>query len=401
MQIDLIDDLDQLSALRGNWSAMPLPSPMSSPAWLIPWWRHVGATASNAACPNQLFCVAVRDQAGRLAGLAPWYRTIGRGGQCIVRSLGDGRVASDHQRILCPDELVDPVVDAMVDWLLGQARDDWDAFDLDGIDADDPVMLRFAERMASRGGCLVQPRPATASWVIALPASWDEMLARLSKSHRRRARRLQREYIDSGRARCHLLARDDQISDYFDQLVRLHRARRQTLGDEGVFDHPAIHAFHETAIGELLADDQLQLMLLELDGRPVAAEYVLKSGDTCFAYQSGFDVTASQHSPGNLAQTQLIRQAIDAGLRCYDFLRGDEPYKANWGAVARPAIRLRIRGRAVRGYLGHLSDSVRLRAKRLLSKWSVRRPAGQSSRGPRHCSAERAGSTAVPRCQAG
>jgi CelD/BcsL family acetyltransferase involved in cellulose biosynthesis len=40
---------------------------------------------------------------------------------------------------------------------------------------------------------------------------------------------------------------------------------------------------------------------------------------------------------------RLLRQAIEAGKRRFDFLRGDEPYKYEWGATDEPIQRLLVR----------------------------------------------------------
>ncbi len=101
-------------------------------------------------------------------------------------------------------------------------------------------------------------------------------------------------------------------------------------------------AFHREAIERLFSHDQLQLAWLELDGRPVAAEYSLSDGHVLYAYQSGMDPAAAEHEPGGLALIATLRQAIDSGYRAVDFLRGDEPYKAHWRARPRPMQQVRI-----------------------------------------------------------
>ncbi|MBA2489759.1 MAG: glycosyl transferase, partial [Chloroflexi bacterium] len=37
-----------------------------------------------------------------------------------------------------------------------------------------------------------------------------------------------------------------------------------------------------------------------------------------------------------------LRDRLQAGRQCFDFLRGDEPYKYEWGAVDQPIHRLLI-----------------------------------------------------------
>ena len=40
---------------------------------------------------------------------------------------------------------------------------------------------------------------------------------------------------------------------------------------------------------------------------------------------------------------RYVRRALESGIARMDFLRGDEPYKYEWGAVDHPIQRLLIR----------------------------------------------------------
>jgi CelD/BcsL family acetyltransferase involved in cellulose biosynthesis len=144
-----------------------------------------------------------------------------------------------------------------------------------------------------------------------------------------------------------------------EQLMRLHAQRRQAIGDPGIFADPVTAAFHQDVLPQLLNAGSLHLSLLELDGEPVAAEYLLRSRSGHFAYQSGIDPRASEHSPGSLSLAATVEHAIASKAFCFDFLRGDESYKSSWGAQLHPAICLQVRRANLRGYPGHWNQSVR------------------------------------------
>ncbi len=95
-------------------------------------------------------------------------------------------------------------------------------------------------------------------------------------------------------------------------------------------------------VPELLRRGRVQLYWLEFDGRPAAAEYHLVGDGVLYVYQSGMEPDLLEHKPGNLINLMIVRQAIERGYRAYDFLRGDEPYKARFGAQPRPSVELRI-----------------------------------------------------------
>src|SRR5918912_3404648 len=68
LDIEVVTTAEALERLRPEWSALwarcPTATLFQSPAWLIPWWRHIGE--------GDLCTLALR-YAGRLVGLAPLY----------------------------------------------------------------------------------------------------------------------------------------------------------------------------------------------------------------------------------------------------------------------------------------------------------------------------------------
>ena len=48
-------------------------------------------------------------------------------------------------------------------------------------------------------------------------------------------------------------------------------------------------------------------------------------------------------SPGVTGAGLLIKERIEAGVRRIDFLRGNERYKYEWGAVDEPVMRILVR----------------------------------------------------------
>ena len=65
-------------------------------------------------------------------------------------------------------------------------------------------------------------------------------------------------------------------------------------------------------------------------------------------YNAGIDPDARELSPGVVLAARYVQSALEAGAKRFDFLRGDEPYKYEWGAVDEPIQRLLVRRDAVR-----------------------------------------------------
>ena len=119
-------------------------------------------------------------------------------------------------------------------------------------------------------------------------------------------------------------------------MFQLHQLRQNAQGNRGGFASERIKAFHRAVTRDFLHRDWLRLVLLEIEGTPVGADYAFQFKDSVSLYQSGFDPSWSSRSPGSLLKSYWIERAISDGIRKCDFLRGDEPYKKRWGTQSFP-----------------------------------------------------------------
>jgi CelD/BcsL family acetyltransferase involved in cellulose biosynthesis len=188
----------------------------------------------------------------------------------------------------------------------------------------------------------VSRQPADACWSLALPESWEEYLAGISKSHRKQLRQLERRVLESDRAVWHRCSSAADFDSAWNVLVDLHQRRRRSLGEPGCFASRVFHGFHKEVPKRLLARGQLRLSWLALDGAPAAAEYHFADNSTTYAYQGGVDPDRLADEPGRLSTILCLRAAIEEGHTTFDFMRGDEPYKAHWRAAAQPTYDYRV-----------------------------------------------------------
>jgi CelD/BcsL family acetyltransferase involved in cellulose biosynthesis len=224
--------------------------------------------------------------------------------------------------------------------------------ELGGVEAQDRAVARLVDCLAALGST-VHRRPAVNCWRLELPTDWEGYVASLGKNLRRDVRRLERQLLDTDRVTLHSVARLDELGRAMDILVELHQRRRAALGEMGCFASPRFLGFFRQVVPELLRRGQVQFHWLELDGKPIAAEYQLVGNGTLYAYQAGVDPAFMEHQPGKLLNLAILRQAIELGYRAFDFLRGDEPYKARFGACPRANIDIRVVPRRPAAQLRH------------------------------------------------
>jgi CelD/BcsL family acetyltransferase involved in cellulose biosynthesis len=345
MRVTCLTDAHELFQRWDDWQALAGALPFRTPAWHVSWWEHYGAG-------RELCVLVVEDERGVVCGIAPWCvetsTTLGR----TLEFLGSGAVCSDFQAMLAAPGQQDAVVDAVADWLLREQSEAWDLLHLTGVSAGEPTIVRLAERLAAAGATLHE-RPGPNTWRIAFDSDWETYVESLSKSHRKQVRRVDRRLVESGEALLRVAQSAAEREQGLALLVDLHQRRRHSLGEPGCFADPRFEGFVRAAAARLLDADMLRLCWIELAGRPVSVEFQLAGGGITYAYQAGLDPDALDEEPGRIINIATLKHALAEGQRGFDFLRGDEPYKAHWRATPRASIELRVVPRKTSAQLRH------------------------------------------------
>jgi len=336
-----VQSLPELEPFRDAWDALAGGCVFRSWTWLSTWWRHYGQGDPRRELRVWLAFRARRGEPESLVAVLPCYIEASWTRGRVLRLLGDGEVCSDHLGLLGPLAEAGGALGNAAEVIATELaqRGDWDLLDFDAVDGDDSATLRFSESLTLHD-CTTSRMLGEQCWVIDLPPTWDEFLAMQSKSHRKQLRQLERRVLESGRADWKLVRSIEEFADAWSTLVDLHQRRRKSLGERGCFASPAWAAFHGEVAQRLLARGRLRLSVLELDGRPIAAEYHLDGDRATLAYQGGLDPERLAEEPGQLSTICSIKRAIDQKHTQFDLLRGDEPYKAHWRAAPRQAVRL-------------------------------------------------------------
>ena len=180
--------------------------------------------------------------------------------------------------------------------------------------------------------------------VVTVPSSdWDEYLATLDKKHRHEIRRKLRRAAVIGDVTIEVSPPTD---DAIDAFIALHDAR---FGEDGLFPHTADgersrRFIHRLAELERAEPDggQLHVGLVRCGQRLVFAILAFDDGLTCYLYNAGMDPAAAEASPGVTGTAAYLQDRMAAGRRRFDYLRGAESYKYQWGAVDEPIERLLV-----------------------------------------------------------
>jgi CelD/BcsL family acetyltransferase involved in cellulose biosynthesis len=259
---------------------------------------------------------------------------------------------ADYATVLVEPRDLPAVADALVDYLAAApAADDphpaeWDVVDLRRLRCGDPaadaLATAFGGREMSEGWTLnVEREDVCPVITVSAGQSFEEYLAGLGKKTRHEIRRKLRRAENTGEVR---LDESRTPLDDLEAFIDLHQRR---WGDRGLF--PDTEGGRQSRVMfrrlfELFgADGPLRLAFLTIGGRRVAAGIGIQTRDGYLYYNAGVDPDARELSPGVVLLAKFLERTIREGCRRFDLLRGDEPYKYEWGAVDEPIQRILVR----------------------------------------------------------
>lgn len=361
----IVSDPAALTGLRSEWQQLHTASGTDlflSWDWLVPWWQHLAAH-------RELFVLLARDEHGRLRGLLALSLETARVGFRRIRRLrfiGDDQVGSDYLDAIIEPGWSQAANRAFASALLSR-RSDWDLLDLRDMDqqSDTPRQLldalgaAFDMRSVTGLSCPGQ------DFERGLPAA--DFISRTSrfKNYSRRRQWLQRQ----PGFRIEVCRDTHTLQPAMATFFRLHHLRWQEDGGSSGIVGARVEAFHRDAMTRLMAGGKLRLYVLWVNGLAVACVYALIHGQTFYYYQAGMDPAWRSRSVGLVLIGETFADAIRSGLTRYDFLRGEEAYKADWVDGSRQLISRRLYARGGAGARAVSAQARLLEARTLVKTW--------------------------------
>jgi CelD/BcsL family acetyltransferase involved in cellulose biosynthesis len=203
-------------------------------------------------------------------------------------------------------------------------------------------------RMISAITRAAQANKRTATFDVEEPApfidlvgitTFDEHLERLDKKERHEIRRKLRRAEAAG---VQISASKDLSTD-LPEFIRLHRAR---WGENGLFTATGKGASEERFMREIFSSAPAGMITLLLarneEFGTFAAGLFLRDANALRYWNAGGDIAARALSPGVLLFAHGLTMAISEKLPRLDFLRGNEAYKYECGAVDAQVMQLQV-----------------------------------------------------------
>jgi CelD/BcsL family acetyltransferase involved in cellulose biosynthesis len=291
------------------------------PAWLEVWWRWRARETTPL-----LRSVRSRDEIIGIAPLMVRRRT--------AFFMGDGDVC-DYL-----DFVVTPGSEALFFTALVRdlRRQGIERLQLDAVRADSAVMRVFAG-MAAALGCRFCAEQQDVAMALDLPATWEAYLKGLKGKERHEIRRKFRRLAEAGPVGVRIAAGRAETAAAIDGFIGLFKKNRT---DKAAFMTPPMTAFFRRAAEALAQIGILKLFTVTIGAEPAAAVICFDYRLSRYLYNNAYDTRFGALSVGLLSKLVSLRDAVGAGMRVYDFLKGGEAYKRRLGARPLPIYRCRI-----------------------------------------------------------
>ncbi|GAO39170.1 hypothetical protein SCH01S_28_00290 [Sphingomonas changbaiensis NBRC 104936] len=296
------------------WRSDSRATPFQSPAWLNAWAAHLS--------DQPIFVAHVPGRA-----MLPLFLWDDNG---VRRLVPAGAGHSDYCDMVGAADAVPELLETVA-----AAPFAWDELMLPDLRPDSPLLA------APPRGWTATDEPHETCPVLALPPG-QKLPTLLSKTQRRKLAHDRHRAADVADLSVKL-AEADEVPDAIEAMFALHAARWAAVGEPGVLADPRVQAFHRAAAPALAEAGLLRMVVVRHAGRIGAVLLGFCDAERFHSYISGVDFAVPRQSFGTLAFACLIEAAIAEGAREFHFLRGEEPYKYDWGAEPVVTVRRTLR----------------------------------------------------------
>jgi tetratricopeptide (TPR) repeat protein len=357
MHIDVIENFDGLKAIRGDWDAVYEADPDAhlflSWEWLAEYLGHyrtvwfVLAAKSSASDARYGAFFPMRLQTN-------FDRERGFSNELYCA----GVWFSDYTGILARPEVEEEAVTGFADYIRRKLH--WSRLTLDHL-----MMSERRRRLFLRGFKKVDFTQRRLSYVfphdpidhglcpsLSLPASWSAYLETLSVNNRQKIRRLLKK-VDPSDTYGITVSEPESIEKNLAALLDFWKTKWRPKKGE---DTDVIARNNMLMLSSAAASGRLFLPVFRHGERLVAAHASLidTRKRALLFFITGRDESYREMPAGYLLHAYSIRHAIAQGFATYDFLRGNEAYKYQFGARDRPLVGVAVRTKTKRNLGGKL-----------------------------------------------
>jgi CelD/BcsL family acetyltransferase involved in cellulose biosynthesis len=318
LSAELITDVASLEEIAPAWDALAVSNgqPMSSPAWLLGWLRHLAPSGAGARV------VTVHD-GDQLVAVAPFFVDIKRSGRVDYRLMGNALPRAGP--VVLPG-LATAAATAICRALAAASPPaDLVAFECLSLASQWPLAFR-EQWPGGRRPPLHRYFTQGAPVVSLQEESFDTWLASRSSRFRSDLRRRRRRFAEAG-GTFRISGRETLAADLA-AFIRLHSERWRGRGKSSIVAAgERMPAMLEEIGSAHLDEGRFRLCLLEIDGEPISADLYAAAGGEVISINIGWDERFTGFGAFTLSPLYALQDAWRRGDRRLDLAPGMQPHK--------------------------------------------------------------------------
>ena len=320
-----------------------------------PFCRHeyIRTFVDNFGGASETRFLMSRDSAGHLESALPLLATRESIGGLPFRVLGSPtNVHSLRFDLLAGDSHGSlESAKALLDHL--DANETWDVLRLTDIPQGGRAWMLF--HAARAAGFPVGAWESQRSPYIALPRTFAELQRTLTSKFRTNLRRRRKRLDETGAVLFEHVVGDAISETLLEECFALESQGWKGRNGSSVHQSDAVHGFHRDLWRDAEFRPHLSLTLLRLGDRLIGFHYGHMFDGVYSLVITSYDENYKEFSPGHLLTEAVLEDCIDRGLREFDFLGCDLPWKLDWTTATRPhhwlfVFRKTLKGRAGRSF---------------------------------------------------
>jgi CelD/BcsL family acetyltransferase involved in cellulose biosynthesis len=342
--IRVITELGEFQALSAVWNNL-LQSNGSENSiyltheWVSTWWKHFGE--------GKKLNILLIEREKQIIGIIPLIRNEYRVGLFKLHTLESMGAFNSNFVGLIPPQNGEEVITALLSYLVDELKKSNSIIMLKEV-PEDSRFLGLLRRHAPVFSeyVFVEEKVTTLAPYILLPTTWDEYFRSLSRKRQQDLRRGLRDSQKTHGFEFRICA-DGELNNRLGEFFDLHQSRWRSDNINGMFSDPKMKEFYRDLATLLLKKNWLNFSYLAASGEMTSAVYGYMYNSKMYPSTAARDLRYAEYGVGHLHYMFLIKYAIEKGLREFDFLKGDEPYKFYWAKAARKYTRVMIIKRGI------------------------------------------------------
>jgi CelD/BcsL family acetyltransferase involved in cellulose biosynthesis len=333
MNLELIQSPSDFIALQEDWNNLLSSSASHVPflrhEYLSAWWNTLGGGEWSQ---GDLAVLVDRTPEGNLAAIAPFFVHDQR-----VLLLGSFEI-SDYLDLIAPQARLESFISSLFSYLKEDHFPEWRVLDLYNLPEGSPTLPLIIEEAARSGFKatqeVIQPAP-----YLRLPGTWNDYLESLNPRYRRE---IEKKLTNADHyflpVSWYIVNEEDSLDNELDAFLEL------------MANHPQKAAFLTAKMvqqiklssREAFRAGWLQVAFLQVGDIKAAGYLNFDFDNKILVYNSGINPLFENLSPGWVLLGRIINWAIEQGREGLDFMRGDEPYKYQFGGINKNVVRVQI-----------------------------------------------------------